>query len=118
MPAPSSSRLPYASRTSSTPIRRAQGIPTTNKARPFVIAVSVAAVTIMGTMYGAGLKQEAQTAKREETRAAESLAKKTERLQMARERLETTKAGLEKKIAELRARKETRALQQKSDGGV
>jgi len=103
---------------SSPPIRQAQGTPTTNKARPFVIAVSVAAVTIMGTMYGAGLKQEAQTAKREETRAAESLAKNTERLQMARERLETTKAGLEKKIAELRARKETRALQQNSDGGV
>jgi len=82
-----------------------------NKARPFVVAVSIAAVTIMGTLYGASLKQETQSAKKQEKRAEESLARKMERLQMASDRLQTTRTGLERKIAELRKRREDRVVQ-------
>lgn len=91
---------------------RATAASSINKARPFVVAVSVAAVTIMGTLYGASLKQDTQSAKRDEERAEEPLARRLERLQLARERLESTRAGLEKKVGEVRARREMRALQQ------
>lgn len=72
----------------------------------------------MGTMYGASLKQETQAAQREEERAEESRERRLERLRVARERLEATRVGLERKIGEVRARREGRAVQRGGIGEV
>jgi len=108
MPTP----LPYQPRLSSGSLHAAQKVLPKNKARPFVVAVSVAAVTVMGTLYGASLKQDTQSVKKQEELAEEPLTRKMDRLQMARDRLETTRSGLESKIAEVKKRREERVVQQ------
>jgi len=75
------------------------------KIRRIVWTVSIAAVTASGTWYGAGLKMRQETNEIVQKRREATPAEKIAQLEEQRGSLIAKRLGLERKIAELEARR-------------
>ncbi|KAF2458382.1 hypothetical protein BDY21DRAFT_342357 [Lineolata rhizophorae] len=81
---------------------------TQQKLRRIVLTVGVAAISITGAYYGAGLKVQ-QDHKKERKRILElSYEERIAQMETSREKLVRRKDELEKKVAEVRARIQSR----------
>lgn len=78
--------------------------------KSLVTALSFAAVTIVGTIYGAGLKMSAQTEQSLSKQREADYAERITQLEGARARLEMARGDLLKKIEIVKERREARAL--------
>ncbi|EEH09363.1 predicted protein [Histoplasma capsulatum G186AR] len=78
------------------------------KARRIILTAGVTICTIMGSLYGAGLKMDQDAKKEAERQRSATTAEKIHALEAAREVLVRRRTSLEKQINDLRTRQENR----------
>ncbi|EGC49879.1 predicted protein [Histoplasma capsulatum var. duboisii H88] len=78
------------------------------KARRIILTTGVTICTIMGSLYGAGLKMDQDAKKEAERQRSATTAEKIHALEAAREVLVRRRTSLEKQINDLRTRQENR----------
>ncbi|OCL04212.1 hypothetical protein AOQ84DRAFT_301318 [Glonium stellatum] len=85
------------------------------KIRRFVMTGAVFAITVTGALYGAGLKTQQEFKKEKKVLLQATPEERIAQLESARERLMTKKLEMERKIADVTARRIARD-QKKSEG--
>ncbi|PGH10801.1 hypothetical protein AJ79_05274 [Helicocarpus griseus UAMH5409] len=78
------------------------------KVRRIVLTMGVTICTVTGSLYGAGLRMNMDAKKEAERQQAATPAEKIQALEAAREQLVAQRSTLERQIADLKQRQESR----------